>query len=76
MRLSIAVAEVVNLDPAERTMVEFARLLHDVGKIRVPKQILDKPGALTPAERQVVEQHTIWGEQMLSGVGGMLAEVG
>jgi HD-GYP domain-containing protein (c-di-GMP phosphodiesterase class II) len=57
-------------------MVEFAALLHDVGKIRVPKQILDKPAALTPAERQVVEQHTIWGEQMLSGVGGMLAEVG
>jgi putative nucleotidyltransferase with HDIG domain len=76
VRLSIAVAELLNLDPAERSMVEFAALLHDVGKIRVPKQILDKPAALTPAERHVVEQHTIWGEQMLSGVGGMLAEVG
>jgi HD-GYP domain-containing protein (c-di-GMP phosphodiesterase class II) len=57
-------------------VVEFAALLHDVGKIRVPKQILDKPAALTPAERQLIEQHTIWGEQMLSGVGGMLADVG
>ena len=74
--LSIAVAELLNLDPAERSMVEFAALLHDVGKIRVPKQILDKPAALTPAERHVIEQHTIWGEQMLSRVGGMLAEVG
>ena len=76
VRLSIAVSELLNLDPAERTMVEFAALLHDVGKIRVPKQILDKPAALTPAERHLVEQHTIWGEQMLSGGGGMLAEVG
>jgi HD-GYP domain-containing protein (c-di-GMP phosphodiesterase class II) len=42
----------------------------------VPKQILDKPAALTPPERQLIEQHTIWGEQMLSGVGGMLADVG
>jgi HD-GYP domain-containing protein (c-di-GMP phosphodiesterase class II) len=76
VRLSVGVAELLNLDPAERSVVEFAALLHDVGKIRVPKQILDKPAALTPAERQLIEQHTIWGEQMLSGVGGMLADVG
>jgi putative nucleotidyltransferase with HDIG domain len=76
VRLSIAVAELLNLGPAERTAVEFAALLHDVGKIKVPKEILDKPATLTPAERHVIEQHTIWGEQMLSGVGGMLAEVG
>lgn len=76
VRLSIAVAELLNLDPTARNAVEFAALLHDVGKIRVPKQILDKPAALTPAERKLIEQHTVWGEQMLSGVGGMLAEVG
>jgi HD-GYP domain-containing protein (c-di-GMP phosphodiesterase class II) len=76
VRLSIAVAELLNLDPAERNTVEFAALLHDVGKIRVPKEILDKPGALTPPERHLIEQHTLWGEQMLAGVGGMLAEVG
>jgi putative nucleotidyltransferase with HDIG domain len=76
VRLSIAVAQLLHLGPAERNVVEFAALLHDVGKIKVPKQILDKPGALTPSERWLIEQHTIWGEQMLSGVGGMLADVG
>jgi putative nucleotidyltransferase with HDIG domain len=76
VRLSMAVAELLNLASAERSMVEFAALLHDVGKIRVPKQILDKPATLTPAERELIEQHTVWGEQMLSGVGGMLADVG
>jgi HD-GYP domain-containing protein (c-di-GMP phosphodiesterase class II) len=76
VRLSIAVADLLGVDPQERSMVEFAALLHDVGKIRVPKQILDKPAALTAAERELIEQHTIWGEQMLAGVGGMLADVG
>jgi HD-GYP domain-containing protein (c-di-GMP phosphodiesterase class II) len=76
VRFSVAVAETLNLGPEERNVVEFAALLHDVGKIRVPKAILDKPAALTPDERRVIEQHTIWGEEMLSGVGGMLADVG
>ena len=76
VRLSVAVAESMNLGQVECNVVEFAALLHDVGKLRVPKEILDKPEALTPAERQVIEQHTIWGEQLLSGVGGMLADVG
>jgi HD-GYP domain-containing protein (c-di-GMP phosphodiesterase class II) len=74
--LSIGVAELLDIDPAQRGTVEFAALLHDVGKIRMPKQILDKTGALTPAERELIEQHTIWGEQMLLRVGGMLADVG
>ena len=76
VRLSVAVAESLHLGPTERSVVEFAALLHDVGKIRVPKAILDKPAALSPDERRLIEQHTIWGEEMLSGVGGMLAEVG
>jgi len=76
VELSLAVADALELDSNQRTRVEFAALLHDVGKIRVPKQILDKPSALSPAERLVINQHTIWGEQMLSNVGGLLADVG
>jgi HD-GYP domain-containing protein (c-di-GMP phosphodiesterase class II) len=74
--LSLAVAEKLGLESAERTRVEFAALLHDVGKIKVPKSILDKPARLSTAERQLINQHTIWGEEMLSGVGGLLADVG
>ena len=51
-------------DPA----LEYGFLLHDVGKIGVPDQILLKPGALTEAERRVMKTHTLLGEQMLSGV--------
>jgi HD-GYP domain-containing protein (c-di-GMP phosphodiesterase class II) len=76
VELSLAVADALDLDPSERTRVEFVALLHDVGKIRVPKQLLDKPGPLSSQERRVINQHTIWGEQMLSNVGGLLADVG
>jgi putative nucleotidyltransferase with HDIG domain len=42
-------------------------LLHDVGKMRVPREILDKPGKLTPAERAAIQQHTVYGYEMVRG---------
>jgi response regulator RpfG family c-di-GMP phosphodiesterase len=59
------------IDPgfAERDRgIEYGFLLHDVGKIGIPDEILQKPGPLTPAERLRMQQHTVLGEQMLSGV--------
>jgi diguanylate cyclase (GGDEF)-like protein len=52
----------------EEPSIECGFLLHDVGKIGIPDRILNKPGALTAAERRVLETHVILGEQMLSGV--------
>jgi putative nucleotidyltransferase with HDIG domain len=40
-------------------------LLHDVGKVAVPSEILNKPGALTPDERTIMEAHTVAGYEML-----------
>jgi HD-GYP domain-containing protein (c-di-GMP phosphodiesterase class II) len=74
--LSLAVADALGLDARERRNTEFAALLHDVGKIRIPEAILDKPGSLTGEERALVETHTIEGERMLERVGGLLGEVG
>jgi len=56
--------------------LEFTALLHDVGKIAIPKEIINKPGKLTAEERTLIETHTIEGEAMLKRVGGMLGEVG
>jgi HD-GYP domain-containing protein (c-di-GMP phosphodiesterase class II) len=50
--------------------------LHDVGKVRVPNEIINKPGPLTDEERTIIEQHTIEGERMLLRVGGLLGEIG
>ena len=52
----------------EEPSIEYGFLLHDVGKIGIPDRILNKPAALTHAERRVLETHPVLGEQMLGGV--------
>jgi ribonuclease P protein subunit RPR2 len=52
----------------EQESAAYGFLLHDVGKIGIPDQILQKPGPLTPSERRLMETHTVLGEQLLSGV--------
>jgi HD-GYP domain-containing protein (c-di-GMP phosphodiesterase class II) len=74
--LVLAVADALKLPEAERRDAEFVALLHDVGKIRIPASIINKPGALDAEERAVIETHTIEGERMLDRVGGLLGHVG
>ncbi len=76
VQLSIAVAERLGLDERQMRNVEFGALLHDVGKIAIPKEILNKPGKLSADEWVVMETHTIEGQRMLDRVGGVLGEVG
>jgi HD-GYP domain-containing protein (c-di-GMP phosphodiesterase class II) len=74
--LSLQVADLIGLDARERRQVEFAALLHDIGKIAIPKAIVNKPGALDGEEWEVMRTHTILGQDMLDRVGGWLSEVG
>jgi putative nucleotidyltransferase with HDIG domain len=74
--LSVAIADELGLDEEQRRLVEFGALLHDVGKISVSKEIVNKPGALDDAEWDVMRRHTIVGQRMLDRVGGSLKEVG
>jgi putative nucleotidyltransferase with HDIG domain len=76
VELSVAVADRLGLDPRARVRVEFGALLHDIGKISVPKAIINKPGPLDDAEWAVMHRHTIEGEAMLRQIGGLLADVG
>ena len=76
VELSLAVADRLRLDGPRRRNVEFAALLHDVGKIAVPDEIINKAGPLDDAELEIMRRHTIEGERMLKRVGGVLAEVG
>jgi HD-GYP domain-containing protein (c-di-GMP phosphodiesterase class II) len=76
VELTLRVCGQLQLSPRERRDAEFVALLHDVGKVRVPKSIINKPGPLTPEEREVMEQHTVEGERLLLRVGGLLGEVG
>jgi len=76
VELSLAVSDRLGLAFAQRRNVEFAALLHDVGKISVPDEIINKEGPLDEAEWEVMRRHTIEGERMLKRIGGVLAEVG
>jgi HD-GYP domain-containing protein (c-di-GMP phosphodiesterase class II) len=74
--LANAVADQLGIGADKRQEIEFAAMLHDVGKISIPKQILNKPAALTGAEFEVIKTHTIEGQFMLDRVGGLLGRVG
>lgn len=45
----------------------LAAALHDIGKVRVPDLVLARRGPLTPIERRLIELHTLWGSELLSG---------
>jgi HD-GYP domain-containing protein (c-di-GMP phosphodiesterase class II) len=74
--LAKAVGPLMHLDEDQLRRLELAALLHDVGKIAIPKSIINKPGKLTAEERAIIETHTVEGEKMLRNVGGLLGEVG
>lgn len=50
--------------------LEIAALLHDIGKLRIPDDILDKPGALTVDERQIMASHSFESWQILRNIVG------
>jgi HD-GYP domain-containing protein (c-di-GMP phosphodiesterase class II) len=74
--LTLAVADALGLDARARRQAEFTALLHDVGKLHIPKEILDKPGGLSAEEWAIIQTHTVEGERILMQIGGVLADVG
>jgi response regulator RpfG family c-di-GMP phosphodiesterase len=64
VRLTAAVEPGLLGDPS----LEYGFLLHDVGKIGVPTEVLAKPRALSPDEFGLVQQHTVIGAEMLEGI--------
>lgn len=74
--LALAIADELRMDEDERRLVEFASMLHDIGKIETPREILQKPGPLTDEEWESMRLHTIAGQRMLDRVGGTLTDVG
>jgi HD-GYP domain-containing protein (c-di-GMP phosphodiesterase class II) len=62
--LSHRIGLVLSLGPDRLRGLTQGGLLHDIGKIGVPDHILNKPGALTPEEREWIEQHPMAGWEM------------
>ncbi len=65
---ALAVARALGLDDTGQTTIRLGAYLHDLGKVRVPHEILNKPGPLTRDEFEVVQMHPIWGMELLAAV--------
>jgi HD-GYP domain-containing protein (c-di-GMP phosphodiesterase class II) len=76
VELVLAVSAQLGLDADEQRMAEFTALLHDVGKLRIPSEVINKPGPLDDDERALMNTHTVLGQEMLERAGGLLGEVG
>jgi putative nucleotidyltransferase with HDIG domain len=66
--LAVAVGERMGIDGVELDRLRYGALLHDVGKIGIPPEILRKPGPLTPEERARMDEHTAIGARMLERI--------
>jgi putative nucleotidyltransferase with HDIG domain len=65
---ALAVADALKLDEVDRTTIRIGAYLHDLGKVRVPHEILNKAGPLTPQELEIIQSHPVWGLELLAGI--------
>jgi putative nucleotidyltransferase with HDIG domain len=65
---ALAVAGELGLDEVQRTTIRIGAYLHDLGKVKVPHEILNKAGPLTPGEFEVLKLHPKWGLELLAGI--------
>lgn len=66
--LAVRVGERLGVEGAELDRLRYGALLHDVGKIGIPAEILRKPGPLTDEERGRMDEHTAIGARMLERI--------
>ncbi|MBI4521611.1 MAG: HD domain-containing protein [Gemmatimonadetes bacterium] len=63
--LTMALAEYVGCTAPEARAFGVAGLFHDIGKVKIPKEVLNKAGKLTPEERQIMNNHTVEGARII-----------
>jgi putative two-component system response regulator len=67
-RLAVAIAKGMGLDEHRCNGIRFASILHDIGKLHIPAEILAKPALLTPEERSLVRDHSEHGSDILARI--------
>ncbi|WP_199244013.1 HD-GYP domain-containing protein [Bacterioplanes sanyensis] len=63
--LAISLGRLLDLAPYELENLGMCGLMHDLGKMKVPPEILNKPGPLEPEEFREMARHTVYGKQLL-----------
>lgn len=69
--LSLALGKGIGLCSSEMIDMGVGSLLHDIGKMKIPKEILDKPGKLAESEYEIIKKHTLYGADLLSETSGI-----
>lgn len=72
---ALQLAEELQLRPEQLRVIAQGALVHDVGKINIPDDILNKPGKLSSEEREIIEQHPVSGYDMCRDLGFMKEEL-
>lgn len=67
-------AEAMGYSPEDVNTIRIASMMHDIGKINIPAEILEKPGKLTPEEFDVIKTHIKEGERLLRNAPGKIME--
>jgi diguanylate cyclase (GGDEF)-like protein/putative nucleotidyltransferase with HDIG domain len=68
MEYAELLAQKVGLSPSEVKNVRYGALLHDIGKVEVSSELLNKSTSLNPEEWETIKMHVIWGEQMVERI--------
>ncbi|MNO56147.1 Cyclic di-GMP phosphodiesterase response regulator RpfG [compost metagenome] len=68
--LSTLIGRWMNLDDSALSELSLAATLHDVGKIKIPTEILTKPDKLTDDEYELIKKHTVYGYELLKETSG------
>lgn len=64
--LSVSIAKLLNWDRRDLRSLAAGALMHDIGKMKLPHEVLRKEGRLDREERLLIERHPVWGFQLLS----------
>jgi putative nucleotidyltransferase with HDIG domain len=67
---AVQIGEELGLGAQRLRALAIGGVLHDIGKLQVPDEILKKPGPLSDEEFAVVKKHTEWGARLLRELGG------
>src|ERR671935_250827 len=70
--LAVAVGHRLGLGKEDLQFLEYAALLHDIGKIGIPGYVLNKPGPLSAEEMAIMREHPVIGERILASVPGLV----
>ncbi|MBU8729409.1 MULTISPECIES: HD-GYP domain-containing protein [Cytobacillus] len=68
-KMSMLMADALDLNSRQILKLNLAAFLHDIGKVKVPVEILQKPGKLTSDEWELMKQHSTFGREILQETG-------